>query len=264
MIRIGEKLNSSIPSTGRALASRDAEFVAVLAKSQMEAGADYLDVNAATLLGGECEALAWAVREIQRAAGARVMIDATGIEAVAAGLREDCVGSAIVNSVTPDPTRLDAVAPLLKEHGASVVALAMGERGVPRDAQGRLAAAALALEGLLKRGIPQERVFIDPLVGAISAEHGAAAVTLQAIRLIRREYPAVRIVCGVSNVSFGLPKRKLLNAAFLTAAICAGADAAIFDVADEAMRQAVAAAEAIAGRDEYCMDYIRFCRANNS
>jgi cobalamin-dependent methionine synthase I len=262
MIRIGEKLNSSIPAAGKAFLARDAAGVAALARSQLDAGADFLDVNTAQLMGGECEALAWAIRLIQAETGAHMMIDATGIDAVAVGLCADTVGGAIVNSVTPEAARLDAVAPLLREHGASVVALAMGEKGVPADAQGRLQAAGRALEGLAKRGIPAERVFIDPLVVAVSAEHGAAAVTLEAIRMIRREYPGVHIVCGVSNVSFGLPKRKLLNAAFLTAALCAGADAAIFDVADPAMRQAVAAAEVIAGRDEYCMDYIRYCREN--
>jgi 5-methyltetrahydrofolate--homocysteine methyltransferase len=245
------------------MAERNAAAVSALARSQLDAGADWLDVNASLLLGGECEALAWIIREIQRTAGAKVMIDSASIEALAAGLAADRSGCAIVNSVTPDAERLDAVAPLLKEYGASVVALAMNDAGVPPTAGGRLDAAARALEGLGRRGVPPGRVYIDPLVEALSTNHQAATVTLQAIRLIRRAYPDVHIICGVSNVSFGLPKRKQVNAAFLVAAICSGADAAIFDVADEAMRQAAAAAEVIAGKDEYCMEYIRFCREND-
>jgi cobalamin-dependent methionine synthase I len=260
MIRIGEKLNSSIPSTLAALRAKDAGAVAALARSQTDAGADFLDVNAALLLEGEAETLAWAVREIQRACGARVMIDCTNPAAVEAALKADTVGNAIVNSVTYDPARLDAAAPLLNEYGASVVALAMGPAGVPPTPEGRLEAIKRALEGLAERGIPAARVFADPLVEALSSNHGAAATTLETIRLIRQEYPELRIVCGVSNVSFGLPARKKLNAAFLTAAIVAGADAAIFDVLDEGMRQAVAAAVAVAGKDEYCMGYIGFCR----
>jgi 5-methyltetrahydrofolate--homocysteine methyltransferase len=262
MIRIGEKLNSSIPAVGKAMALRDAAYISALAGSQKDAGADFLDVNAALLLEGEADALAWAVREAQRETGARIMVDSVNPRAVEAALRADAAGFAVVNSVTADPARLDAVAPLLREFGASVVALAIGEKGIPPAPEGRLEAARRALEGLDRRGVPPERVFLDPLVEALSANHEAPSVTLKAIALIRKEYPGIRILCGVSNVSFGLPRRKLLNAAFLTAAVCAGADAAIFDVSDEGMRQAVAAAEALAGRDEYCMEFIRFCREN--
>jgi cobalamin-dependent methionine synthase I len=260
MIRIGEKLNSSIPSTLAAMRARDAGAVAELARSQKDAGAEYLDVNTALLLGEEAETLAWAVREVQRACGARVMIDSTNPEAVAAALKADTVGGAAVNSVNCDPVRLDTIAPLLREYDASVVALAMGPEGVPPTPEGRLEAVERALEGLAARGIPIARVFADPLVEALSSHHCAAATTLETIRLIRRKYPELHIVCGVSNVSFGLPARKKLNAAFLTAAVCAGADAAIFDVCDPGMRQAVAAAEAVAGKDEYCMGYIGFYR----
>jgi 5-methyltetrahydrofolate--homocysteine methyltransferase len=144
------------------------------------------------------------------------------------------------------------------------VALAMGDSGVPATAQGRLDAARRALEGLDKRGIEPARVLVDPLVTAIASDHASAAVTLEAIALIKREFPSVRIICGVSNVSFGLPKRKLINAAFLTAAVCAGADAAILDVLDEPLLQALAAAEVVAGKDEYCMEYIGFCRNRDS
>lgn len=260
MIKIGEKLNSSIPSTGKAMAGRDAAYIARLAAGQTDAGADWLDVNAALMLEGEVDTLVWAVREIQCATRVKVMIDSTNLKAVEAALRADTVGRAIVNSVTPDASRLDAAVPLLKEFGADIVALAMGESGVPETAQGRLDAARRALDGLDKRGIDPSRVLVDPLVTAIASGHASAVVTLEAIALIRKEFPSVRIVCGASNVSFGLPKRKLINAAFLTAAVCAGADAAILDVLDEPLLQALAAAQAVAGKDEYCMEYIGFCR----
>lgn len=260
MIKIGEKLNSSIPATGKAMGARDAEFIARLAISQAQAGAEWLDVNAGVLMEAEAETLAWAVREIQKATPVRIMADSTNLAAVEAALRADTVGHAIVNSVTPSAARLDAAVPLLKEFGADVVALAMGETGVPETAQGRLDAARRALEGLDQRGISPDRVLVDPLVTAIASDHASGAVTLEAIRLIRAAFPTVRIVCGASNVSFGLPKRKIINAAFLTAAICAGADAAILDVLDEPTMLALAAAGAVAGQDEYCMEYIGTCR----
>lgn len=262
MIRIGEKLNSSISSTREMMAARDAEALAALAQRQLDAGADYLDVNASLFLSDEPEVLAWAVQAIQSRTGAHLMIDSTNPASVAVGLAQDTVGGAIVNSVTPDAARLDAIAPLLLQYQASVVALAMGAGGIPHTARERLAAATLAVDGLTCRGIPLDHIWLDPLVETLASGHGSAAVTLDTIRLMREKWPGIRIVCGLSNISFGLPRRKVINSTFLIAAVAAGLDAAILDAADPVMQQAIAAAEAIAGRDEYCLEYIRYCRAN--
>lgn len=262
MIRIGEKLNSSIKATRELMARRDGDGLAELARRQLDAGAGWLDLNASVFLGEEPAVLQWAVRAVQQHTGARLMIDSANPAAVAAALQADRVGGAVVNSVTADPARLDAIAPLLVEHGADVVALCMGREGIPPTAEGRVEAAAQALEGLAARGVPPERVWLDPLVEALASNHESAAVTLRAIRLIRGRWPAINIVCGLSNVSFGLPERKAVNAAFLVAAVSAGLNAAILDAADPVLRQAIAAAEAVAGLDEYCLGYIRYCREN--
>jgi 5-methyltetrahydrofolate--homocysteine methyltransferase len=260
MKRIGEKLNSSIGSTRELMTKRDGDRLAALAKRQLDAGADWLDVNAALFLEAEAEVLAWAVQAVQASTNARLMIDSTNPAAVAAALAADRVGGAIVNSVTADPARLDQIAPLLAEHGASVVVLCMGGSGIPPTAQGRAEEAGKALEGLCARGVPPERVWLDPLVETLAANHNSARVTLDTIGLLRSLWPDTVIVCGLSNISYGLPNRRAINGAFFTAAACAGLDAAIFDVTDPAMRQAAAAAWAVAGRDAYCMEYIRHCR----
>lgn len=260
VIRIGEKLNSSIPKTRDAIARRDEAYVAALAKAQLEAGADMLDVNAAAAPGGERDALVWLVRTVQRETGARLMIDSTDAAAVEAALEADAAGSAVVNSVTLEEPRLSATLSLAARRGAGVVALPISPAGIPREPAARLQNADLLMQRLSQAGIPPGRIYIDPLVGALAADSAAAAAALETIRLVRAAHPLSHILCGVSNASFGLPRRKLINAAFLTGALLAGADAAIFDVADPAMREAAAAAEALAGRDEYCAEYIAFCR----
>lgn len=264
MVRIGEKLNSSIPAARKLMEERDAGGLAALARRQLDGGADLLDVNAAVFLRDEADVLAWAIGAVQAATGARVMVDSTNPEAVRAALVADRVGGAVVNSVTADCARLDAIAPLLQTHGASVVALCMDESGIPPTAEGRLAAATLAVDGFIARGVPRERVWLDPLVEALAANPGAGAVTLETIRLIRRRWPDITVVCGLSNVSFGLPRRKAVNAAFLSAAVAAGLDAAILDPCDEELSLTAAAAWAVAGRDEYCMEYIRVCREKDN
>lgn len=260
MIRIGEKLNSSIPRTREAVEKRDAAYVVKLARKQLDAGADALDVNAAAFMAGEPDALVWLVQTVQQATGARLMVDSPNATAAAAALAADTAGNAIMNSVTLEDARLDAMLPLVLQYETGVVALPISPAGIPKTAAGRLENAGKLVSRLREASIPDGRIYIDPLVETLSSDHLSAFVTLETIRLVRAEYPDVNILCGVSNVSFGLPGRKALNASFLTGAILAGANAGIFDVAEPAMREAVAVACALAGKDEYCMEYIRYYR----
>lgn len=260
MNKVGEKLNSSILRTREAIEKRDEAAIVSLAKKQLDAGADWLDVNTSVFMEGEEAALLWAMNAVQRETGARLMIDSPKPAAIAAALAADRVGDAIVNSVTLEDDRLNAVLPLVKQYNTGIVALPISPAGVPKTPEERLENVNKLVERLTAEGIAPERIYIDPLVETLSANSGAAAVTLETIRLIHAAHPLVNILCGLSNVSFGLPRRKLLNAAFLTGAILAGANAAILDPMDTAIQEAIASAEALSGRDEYCMDYIRYCR----
>lgn len=264
MIKVGEKLNSSIPRTREALERRDASAIIELAGRQLDAGADLLDVNASLFMGEETEILLWMMGIVQEETGARLMIDSPNPAVMAAALAADSTGDAVVNSVILDEARLSAVLPLVEQYSAGVVALPIGPAGIPKTPEARLENVRKLMERLAAEGIGPSRVYIDTLVEALSADSGAAVVTLETIRLVREAYPDVNILCGISNVSFGLPNRKNLNAAFLTGAILAGANAAIFDMTDPGMRDAATAAEALAGRDEYCMEYLRHCRGKNN
>jgi cobalamin-dependent methionine synthase I len=260
LIKVGEKLNSSIPRTREALERRDAGYVVELAGKQLDAGADLLDVNASLFMGTELEVLLWMMGIVQNETGARLMLDSPNPEIIAAALAADKTGDAVVNSVILEEARLAAVLPLVKQYNAGIVALPIGLSGIPKTPAARLENVDKLMQRIALEGIDPCRVYIDPLVEALSADSGAPSVTLETIRLVRAAYPDVNILCGVSNVSFGLPNRKLLNATFLAGAILAGANAAILDVTDPGMQETLAAAEALCGRDEYCMEYLRFCR----
>lgn len=261
MIKVGEKLNSSIPRTGEAIARRDGEAILGLAREQLAGGAVWLDINAAVFMDGEQEALLWIMDLVQRETGARLMVDSPNPAVIAAALAADRVGGAIVNSVTLEEGKLDALLPLVRQYDAGVVAMPISPAGVPRAPEDRLANTDQLMERMAAEGIAPERVYLDPLVEALSADSCAPSVTLETIRLVRAAHPRVNIILGLSNVSFGLPRRKLLNGVFLAGAMMAGANAAILDAADAALAQTIAAAEALCGRDEYCMEYLRFCRS---
>jgi cobalamin-dependent methionine synthase I len=260
MLIAGEKLNSSISSVKEAVARRDAAFITQLARQQLDCGAHYLDINAGVFMEEEGEALKWLVTTIQSQMPARVMVDSTRPAAVQQALQADSSHDAIINSVTLDPKRFDGIVPIAVEFGAGVVALPIDTGNIPHTAEGRLQNAEMLLNRLVQAGIMRDKIYLDPLVMAASTEGTSAATTLETIRLMKANFPDVHVIGGMSNVSFGLPERKLINRTFLAAAILAGLDAAIIDITDRAVKDTLMAALALAGRDEYCLGYIQYCR----
>lgn len=259
MIVIGEKLNSSVKDTKTAMEQNDAAYIAALAKSQAEAGADYLDINAALFMEQEAEKLLWTLDTVRAATDAGIVLDSANFGAIGRVLGEMPLENVILNSITLQQKRFDGFLPLVKKYHTGVVALPIDDEGVPHGAAQRAEKAKQLIETLLREGVPPEKIFIDILVETAATGEGPKTA-LETIRMIRGEYPGIHIVCGLSNVSFGLPKRESLNSAFLSAAIACGLDAAIMDITSPVMRQTLHAAEVIAGRDEYCMNYIGFCK----
>jgi 5-methyltetrahydrofolate--homocysteine methyltransferase len=166
----------------------------------------------------------------------------------------------MINSITAEKSRFDGLAPLVKDYGAKVIALAMGDDGIPEDAEGRVTVARELIDKLTGIGIPLGDIYVDPLVYPVAngAEYGRAV--LDTIRTVKTEYPGVHAICGLSNVSHGLPTRKLLNQAFLVMCIEAGLDAAIIDPLDQRLMSLIYASEAIIGCDEYCVNYLSASR----
>jgi 5-methyltetrahydrofolate corrinoid/iron sulfur protein methyltransferase len=259
MIIVGERLNSSRESVRRALENRDAAFVLDQARRQAEAGAAYIDLNAAALMDQEVEALRWAIPVLQNELSVPLALDTPNPAAMAEALRIHR-GKPLLNSLTAEPERLDALLPLVREHKPCVIALLLDDKGPPPDADGALAVAEKLLVRLTREGLADDEIFLDPLVRPVGVESRFATVFLDSLEKIKTCLPGVKTIAGLSNVSFGLPQRKLLNRTLLVLALERGLDAAICDPLDADLRAALRAAEALLGRDPSLRNYLKFIR----
>lgn len=258
MILIGEKLNSSIPAAKALMEARDASAVVELARAQADAGANFIDINAGMFLDEEPAVLAWLAGTLA-AEGFRLSVDSPSHAAVKAALEAAGTEGNLINSVTLEPERFENMTSLACAHRCGLVALCQPEDG-EETAEARLAASRELVTGLTARGVAPEDIYLDPMLRPLGADNAAGTDATAAVAALRAQHPASHIVCGLSNLSFGLPKRRLLNRAFAVAAVVNGLDAAILDPLDRELLGQIAAAEAIAGRDEYCMEYIAKCR----
>lgn len=264
MLIVGERINTSRKVKGEpvienAVKARDAEFFIDLARKQHEAGADYIDVNAGTLLEGEPEALEWLVNTIQGAIDVRCTIDSPNPVAIERALKVH-KGQAMLNSITAEKERYDNLLPLAKQYETKIIALCMGDGGIPSDASGRIAVGRELVNRLLADGIKADNIYVDPLVFPISMDGNNGLAVLETIRSIKAEFPDVHVTGGLSNVSHGLPMRKFLNQAFVVMCMAAGLDSAIIDPMDKQLMALVYASEALLGRDEFCAAYLSASR----
>ena len=256
---IGERIN---PTGRKVLAaemqSGDFSRVEADAVAQVQAGAQMLDVNAGIPLADEPGILAEAIKLVQRVCDAPISIDSSIIEALEAGLAA-YQGKALVNSVTGENEVLERVLPLVKKHGAAVVAISNDETGISEDPDVRFAVAKKIVERAQDFGIGREDVVVDPLVMPVGAINHAGAQAMRLARRLREELK-VNTTCGASNISFGLPNRNGINAAFLTMAIGAGMTSAITNPLHAEVMQAVRGADVMLGHDPDCARWIRAYR----
>ncbi|MGB2799149.1 MAG: dihydropteroate synthase [Dehalococcoidia bacterium] len=260
MLVIGERINASNKSVGQAIASKDEEFLANLAKAQADAGADFIDVNAGVGRDARENATAtmeWLIEVVQGATDRPLVIDSDDPDIIQAALRKYRGDTAIINSVNAEPERLKVIGTLAAERQASLVALVTGEGGIPGTVQERLAASEMIMTQLIRLGVKEEQVFFDPLVIPISVDSNQAIITLKTIEQIKSRYPAAKTVAGLSNISFGLPNRPMINRAFLLMAAYAGLDAAILDPLDAKLMSLVKVADLLTGKDIACKGFIR-------
>jgi len=252
MLVIGERINASNRSVGEAIARRDSEFVANLARAQAVAGANFIDVNAGAGKGSgynETAAIEWLVEVVQTATDKPLVIDSESPDVIEAGIRKYRGEKLMINSVTAEKSKLEAIGSLAARHQAWLVALAMGEEGIPDTAEKRLAACEMIMAHLTQLGMSAEQVFFDPLVLPVSVDSSQGLVTLKTIEQIKSRYPAARTVMGLSNISYGLPERKLINRSFLLMAAYAGLDAAILDPLDARMMSVIKVADMLTAKD---------------
>jgi len=252
---IGERINP----TGRKLLAEemkagDFSRIEADALAQVAAGAHMLDVNAGIPLADEPDLLARAVRRVQSVADVPLSIDSSVVEALEAGL-EACQGKALLNSVTGEEERLERVLPLVRKHGAAVVAICNDDSGISADVDVRFEVAKKIVQRAADHGIPACDVVVDPLVMPVGAVTHAGVQAFRLIRRLRQELH-VNTTCGASNISFGLPNRNALNPTFLAMAIGAGLTSAITNPLDASLMQAVRGANVLMDHDAQCADWI--------
>lgn len=260
---IGERINP----TGRKkfqelLRAGDLSTIAVDVEAQVKGGADMLDVNMGVPLTDEPALLSKAIKMIQGITDLPICIDSSVIEALQAGL-EAYEGKALVNSMTGEDDRMDLILPLIKKHNAAIIALPNDEIGIPATAAERIVITEKIIRAVEKHGISLDNLVIDPLAMTVGADPEAVKITLETIHLIREKW-GLNMTLGASNISFGLPNRHALNAAFLPAAMSHGLTCAVMDARTPAINEAVRAADLLLGMDQWGGNWISRFRAQEA
>ncbi len=256
MIVIGERINATRKSIAAALKARDSDTLIKTALQQAQAGADYLDIN-----GGdpnqqkEVENVAYLLDLVQANTDLPAAVDTASAEAMKTGLKM-AKKTPILNSISREAGRLESMLPIAAEYDCMVIALLMSDAGPPAGVDDRLKNAEFLIHQLSKVGKKLDEIIVDPCFLPISTDTSAARNVIEAISMIRREWPEVHIGGGCSNISFGLPKRRWINFALLSQAIYHGMDVGIIDPCIPGIMATIAAAETVAGKDEFCMNYV--------
>ena len=260
MIIIGEKLNSSISKAYEVIQSRNESAIVRIAKAQVEHGADFLDVNTAMLVD-EAEALLWAVKTITEAVDCPIMVDTPNPDAARYLYENVELENSIINSISLEPDRFEGMVEIALQYDTGVVAMPISPDGMPSNAEERIANSKELIAKFGERGISHDRIYVDVIAEAAGAAWEAPYASIQTARALRSEFPDLHITAGVSNVSYGLPERGILNRAYLCCLMANGMDSCIINPLNTQTMLQLRACEAMLGQDEYCMEYITACRS---
>jgi 5-methyltetrahydrofolate--homocysteine methyltransferase len=257
MLIVGERINTFKKSVMRAYEQKDAEFIRSEVLRQAEAGAEVIDLNAGSSLEVEPENMRWAVKIAQEAVDLPLSIDSPNPGTIQAGFAA-CRRPELawVNSVTLEKERLEELLPLAREHGCPLVALCRDSEGLAQDGGQRVEVGKRIADTVDRAGISLDKLYLDTLIEPISVHSDAAMVSLATLEGLKRALPGIKTIISLSGVSFGLPGRKLLHRVYLPLLMRGGLDAVFLDPLDRALMSAIKAAEALLGRDEFCMGYI--------
>ncbi len=255
MIIIGEKINGSIPIVAEAIAKRDAEFIKNRARMQEEAGATYIDCCASVPEAEEVETLKWMIDCIQEVSDLPISVDSPSADVITQ-VFPYCRKPGLINSVSGEGDKIDKIFPLIADTEWEVICLLSDDTGIPKCAADRLKVFDYIMEKAEEYKISPSRLHIDPLVEMLCTSEDGIAMNVEVISTIRKQYPDIHIEAAVSNISFNLPVRKMVNLGFVVLAMNAGLDSAILDPTNRDMMGVIYATEALLGLDDYCMEYI--------
>ena len=260
MIIIGELINASRKAIGAAIEARDAAAIQKVAEDQHAAGANFIDVNAGIFVKKEPEYLAWLVQTVQEVIDGPCAIDSPNPKAIEAALAVH-QGTPMINSISLEKERYENLMPIIAGTDMKVIALCMSDEGMPKTVEDRLKIADRLVNGLLQNNVKMENIFVDPLVQPLSVDDTFGTEFTSAVEQIMQKFEGIHTACGLSNISYGLPVRPFLNQIFMVMAITKGLDGAIVNPLDKKMMANITAAETLAGKDSYCMNYLQAFRA---
>ena len=254
MIIIGEKINGSIPSMGKAIAERNEEWIRDIAKKQADAGADFIDCCASVDVD-EVETLGWMIGLIQSVTDVPISVDSPSAQVIVDAMKY-CERPGLINSVSGEGNKIDTVFPVIADTKWQVMALLCDDTGIPKTAADRIRVLDYVMAKAKEYGIAQSRIHIDPLVEMLCTSEDGISVLLEVMEYAKEHYPGVHLSGAISNISYNLPYRKIVNIAFAVLCVNAGMSSAVLDPLNRDLRGAIYATEALKGDDFYCMEYI--------
>jgi 5-methyltetrahydrofolate--homocysteine methyltransferase len=255
MIIIGEKINGSIPLMGKAIQEKNESYIVECAQKQADAGATYIDICASVPEEVEVETLKWLIELVQAVTDVPICVDSPSPRSIIAAL-PFCKTVGLVNSVSLEGEKIDTIFPVIANTKWECIALLCDDKGIPTTVEKRLA----VFDGIIQKAeeyqIDSSRLHIDPLVETLSTSGSSLTTFAECTREIKKRFPDIHVTSGLSNISFGLPVRKLINQAFMVLALGAGMDSAIIDPTNRDLLGLVYATKALLEQDEYCLEYI--------
>ena len=257
MLIIGELINTSRKAIREAVEKKDGQYIQQIAKAQEEAGSTYIDVNCGTFMETEVETMEWLVENVLQVTTLPLCIDSPNPLALEAGLKKAINGKSMINSITDETPRWNAILPLVKEYNTKIVALCIDDGGMPKTNEDRIRIADTIINKLTAEGVNIDDIYIDPLIKPISAGEQNGIEVLQAIQHIMESHPGVHTTCGLSNISYALPARKVLNRLFMVQTMARGMDSYIMDPTNKEMRAALLASQTLLGQDRFSRKFIK-------
>ena len=261
MLIVGELINASRKAIAAAIEAGDAQANQKIARDESGAGANFIDVNAGVFVDKEAEYLKWLVQQVQESVDAPCCIDSPDPNAIEAALSIH-KGTAMINSISLEKDREEALLPLVAGTDLKVVALCMSDEGMPETAQARVEIAETLVNKLVQNNIPLSNIYVDPLVQPISTKDDYGIEFLNAVETIMTRFEGIHTICGLSNISYGLPVRKFVNQTFAVMAVAKGLDGVIINPLDQRMMANLITAETLVGRDMFCSNYLQAYRGN--
>lgn len=259
---IGERINTSRKLVQTAVADRNANYIIDDVQKQQESGANYIDVNAGARIGHEKEDMKWLIDTIQPIATVPLSLDSPD-PAILETAFKMVEKTPMINSISLEKERFDTMMPFLEGKDCKIIALCMDDAGMPSSSDDILERAKTLIKELNKAGLATASIYVDPLVQPISTDSTKGVMVLDAVRAIKAEFPDVHITGGLSNISYGLPQRHIINRTFVTLMMDAGMDSAIIDPLDKKIMATIRTADMLLGYDQFCMEYLKGVRSGN-